>query len=156
MSEQTVLLEIVIDAPRQHVWKALVEDTAAWWHKDFYTGPAEAFRLEPKLGGWMYEDWGGGNGQLWGTVTGLRAPEMLQVIGDSNSDWGGPNRGIMDWTLEEQGESTLVRFRHALHGHITDRMRESLDGGWRLLLGECLKGYAETGERPAAADPDAS
>ena len=42
-----------------------------------------------------------------------------------------------------------------LHGNIADQTRESLDGGWRLLLGQCLKEYAETGKRPAAADAGA-
>jgi uncharacterized protein YndB with AHSA1/START domain len=152
-----VLLEIAIDAPRERVWEAIVEETASWWHKDFYTGPgAVGFHMQPKLGGFVYEDWGDGNGQLWGTVTGVRAPEYLQSIGDTSPDWGGPNRGIMDWRLEAADDGgTLLRFRHALFGNVSEQTRASLQGGWTLLLEQCLKAYAETGERPAIADGDA-
>ena len=29
-------LEIAIDAPRDHVWQALVDETNAWWLPDFH------------------------------------------------------------------------------------------------------------------------
>jgi len=141
-----VLLEITVDAPRERVWNALVEETSAWWHKDFYTKPAEGFHIQPKLGGWMYEDWGGGNGLLWGTVTGVQASEMLQVVGDLNADWGGPHRGIMDWTLtpaEDNPDATVLRFRHGIFGSISEKTAGSLDGGWKLLFETCLKPHAE-------------
>ena len=142
-----VLLEITIRAPRERVWQALVEETSAWWHKDFFTRPAEGFHIQPKLGGWMYEDWGKGNGLIWGTVSGVCAPEMLQVVGDLNADWGGPHRGIMDWTLTEDDADpgkTHVRSRHGLFGNISEKTAASLDGGWRMLFEGCLKPHAET------------
>jgi len=138
-----VLLEITIDAPRERVWKALVEETTEWWHEDFFTRPAEGFHIQPKLGGWMYEDWGKGDGLIWGFVTGVKKAEMLQVVGDLNADWGGPHRGIMDWTLASDGGSTLVRFRHGLFGRIEDKTADALDGGWRKLFEGCLKPHAE-------------
>ena len=86
----------------------------------------------------------------------MSAPEYLQAIGDSSPDWGGPNRGIMDWKLEESDDgATLLRFRHALFRHAQEQTRASLEGGWKLLFEQCLKVYAETGERPAVADGDA-
>ncbi len=156
---QQILMEITIDAPRERVWKALVEETGAWWHKDFYTGrDPVGFHMQPKLGGWIFEDWGGGEGAIWGTVIGVRAPEMLQAVGDSGPDYGGPNRGMMSWDLTPSGDddaATVVRFRHALHGSVAPGTVDSLDGGWRLLFETCLKAYVETGTRPAAADADA-
>ena len=128
-----VLLEIVIEAPRERVWRALVDQTTDWWHKDFYTAPAEGFFLQPKLGGWMYEDWGKGNGLMWGTVTGVRAPEMLQVVGDLNADWGGPRRGIMDWTLapvEDAPKRPRCAFATACSGTLpTRRATRSMAAG---------------------------
>jgi uncharacterized protein YndB with AHSA1/START domain len=142
-----VVLEIVIEAPRERVWRALVDQTTDWWHKDFFTRPAEGFYLQPRLGGWMYEDWGNGNGLMWGMVTGVHAPEMLQVVGDLNSDFGGPHRGIMDWTLapvEGRPKATVLRFRHGLFGNVSAKTRDSLDSGWRMLFEQCLKPFAET------------
>ncbi len=151
-----VQLEIAVDAPRETVWKALTEDIGSWWHKDFFLGgPGATFRCTAKLGGWMFEDYGEGQGLIWGTITGIRAPEMLITVGDTGAEWGGPNRGMMTWNLTEDGpEKTTVRFRHALHGNVSEETRQSLDAGWRLLIEGCMKPYAETGERPAAADAD--
>ncbi len=149
---QDLMMEVVIEASRERVWEALVEQTNDWWHKDFYTGAgALGFHLQPKLGGWMFEDWGDGGGLIWGTVIGVRLHEMLQVAGDSSPDWGGPNRGIMAWTLapaDGREDVTVVRFRHSFHGHASDSTRTSLDDGWRMLFEGCLKPFAEAGARP--------
>lgn len=152
-----ILLEITIDAPPERVWTALVEETHAWWHKDFYTrANPVAFHIQPRLGGWMYEDWGDDSGQIWGSVTGIHAPDFLQVVGDSSPEWGGPNRGIMTWDLKADGNATVVRFRHAIHGNVSDETQGSLTEGWRLLFEGCMKPYAESGARPDAADADAA
>jgi DNA-binding transcriptional ArsR family regulator len=56
-------LEIEIAAPPERVWKSLVEETAFWWPREYYANPeAQAFRIEPRLGGLIYEDWGNGDG----------------------------------------------------------------------------------------------
>lgn len=145
-----VMLEVQIDAPRERVWEALVEETDAWWHRDFRTGPEDfVFRIQARLGGWAYEDWGDGDGQIWGVVQGVRAGEMLQVAGDTDAEWGGPHRGLLTWRLSDDGGGTRLRFRHALHGRVSAETASSLGDGWRLLLADGLKPFAEgarTGE----------
>ncbi len=149
LGTREVLLELTIKAPISRVWSALVEETGSWWHRDFYTtSDAKSFHIEAKLGGLMFEDWGDGHGQIWGRVNGIRAPSYLQVIGDSSREWGGPNRGFMTWKLEEAEAGTVVRFEHCFFGKASDQTRDSLDAGWQLLFGKCLKQYAETGEGP--------
>ena len=138
-----VSLQIEIDAPRERVWKSLVQETAAWWHKDFYTAEnAKGFHIEPVLGGKMYEDWGDGAGQIWALVIGVRAPEFLQVAGDSSRDWGGPNRNLMTWRLEEHGTGTLLKFENSVYGRVTEGTADSLEKGWMQLFAE-LKSHAE-------------
>lgn len=156
-STADIQLEVHIDAPRERVWQALTQDIGAWWHKDFFMGANATFHCDPKLGGWMYEDWGDGEGLIWGTITGIRSPELLITAGDTSAEWGGPNRGIMSWNLaaSDDGASTTVRFRHALHGRVSEQTRQSLEGGWKLLIADCMKPYAESGQRPAASDADA-
>jgi uncharacterized protein YndB with AHSA1/START domain len=146
-----ILLEVEIAAPPEKVWKALVEETGRWWPEDYFAGsqPAE-FRLQPRLGGWMYEDQGGGDGTIWGVVIGLRTGERIEVAGDCAPEWGGPNRGLMRWDLagaDGNAGVTVLRFRHALHGHVPAGVRDSLDQGWRQLFGECLKKHAEAGSQ---------
>ncbi len=154
----SVLVEVLIEVQRERVWETLVVDTSEWWHEDFFTRPGLGkFRIEQKLGGWMYEDWGDGEGQIWGLVNGVKAPEFLQIAGDSDKDWGGPSRGIMTIRLKSEGEATRLSFEHSIFGRISDETRESLESGWTLLLRDCLKPFAETGERTRnAGAPDGS
>ena len=139
-----ILVEVPIEAPREQVFEAFVDRIAEWWHKDFYTRPgAGAFRIERKVGGLMFEDWGAGEGQVWGTVIGLKAPEYVQFVGDTDKNWGGPSRGIMTINLEEEGGTTLLRFEHSNFGHIQEKTHASLEEGWVLLLRDCLKPFVE-------------
>ena len=146
LSAVNVQVEVRIEAPRERVFETLVDRMSDWWHEDFFTRPGlGAYRLERKLGGLVYEDWGDGEGQIWGKVAGLKAPEYLQVAGDTDHNWGGPSRGIMTYTLEADGDATLLRFVQASFGHVSEETRRSLEEGWRLLLGDCLKPFAERG-----------
>ena len=146
VNTREILIEVRIEAPVERVWKSLVHNTADWWLEDFYTDPKHVgFELQPKLGGWMLEDWGDGEGLIWGTVGGLRAPSFLQVFGDSSPQWGGPNRNILTWRLEEADNGgTVLRFEHAVFGKVSAETEASLGAGWKQLFGEGLKPYAET------------
>jgi len=149
---RNILVEVLIEAPLERVWKTMVLETSAWWHKDFYTTPDPAgFHIEPRLGGRMYEDWGDGAGQVWGHVNGLREPSYLQVVGDSSKEWGGPSRNIMTWRLEQEGATTRLRLEHSIFGRITPEVEDSLVSGWNQLFRDCLKPFAETGVVPAEA-----
>jgi len=58
-----IVQEVRLEATPARVWKALVEETSSWWHRDFYTGRnPRAFHIEARLGGAMWEDWGDGQG----------------------------------------------------------------------------------------------
>ena len=139
-----VVLEIEINADCDRTFNALVDETSSWWHPDFYTAPgADRFVIERKLGGKMFEDWGNGEGQIWATVNGLRAPNFLQAVGDSSKQWGGPHRSIMTWNLEAKGDKTLLRFQHDLLGNVSEATRASLESGWQLLFVDGLKSYLE-------------
>lgn len=150
-----ILVEVLIEAPLERVWRCMVVETTSWWHADFFTAPSpQGFHIEPQLGGRMFEDWGDGNGQVWGRVEGVRAPEYLQIVGDSSREWGGPSRNIMTWRLSHAGGTTTLRLEHSIFGRISKETETSLTEGWELLFGRCLKGYAETGETPEGAGGD--
>ena len=57
-----VELEVTIEAPREKVWQGLVEEIGEWWPRDFFTTESPRFTLDPRVGGYMYEDTGDGTG----------------------------------------------------------------------------------------------
>ena len=72
--------EVLIDAPRERVFKALTTEVEKWWAYRVH-GKGTVVKLEPKLGGWFYEDSGKGEGAIWGTVIFFRRPEVLRLTG---------------------------------------------------------------------------
>jgi uncharacterized protein YndB with AHSA1/START domain len=148
MSVVEVVTEVRIAAPRDTVWSALTEAPARWWHPAFFTDPRGAqrgFHIEARLGGRMFEDWGDGQGLVWGTVIGLDRGRFLQIVGDSSPAWGGPSRNIQTFRLEDDGRGTRLRLESALFGRVSESAARSLDEGWRYLLEQGLKRWCETG-----------
>ena len=155
MEEQPTLtaldirLEIRIRASRERAWRALTSEIQGWWPLDFYVGEApRGFVLEAKVGGRIYEDWGGGEGLLWGTVLVFQKGEMLQWAGDLSPDFGGPARSITTWKLRDEGEETVLEFRDCPYGRLSPGAQSSLTAGWKQLLEECFKPFAEDGRHP--------
>ena len=85
--------EVTIRAPRAKVYDALVRDVNSWWA--FRGGlPGAKLILEPHVGGRFFEDLGDGEGMLHGTVTYLKRPEKLRIVGplDAQAEaWAGFN-----------------------------------------------------------------
>jgi uncharacterized protein YndB with AHSA1/START domain len=137
-------LEVRIDAPRERVWQALVDDFSVWWPADSFNvgGPTARMTLEPKVGGRMFEDWGDGQGLLWGQVVGLKRPETLQMVSDSFPEWGGPLRNFLTWRLESQGTATVVRLVDAVLGERKAGDPAEKEKGWNFLLA-ALKAHIE-------------
>lgn len=149
-----VVTEVRIAAPRDTVWSVLTQDPAPWWHPAYFTDPRGpergAFHLEARLGGRMYEDWGDGQGLVWGTVIGLDRGRFLQVVGDSSPAWGGPSRNFQTFRLEDDGRGTKLRFEHVVYGRVSEATARSLDEGWRFLFEHGLKRWCETGSLAGA------
>ena len=74
-----VELEIPIEAKKEVVWDALVNDIGIWWRKDFSATGTDKMILEPRLGGRMYEDCGDGTGFTWYTVEGIMPNDSLLI-----------------------------------------------------------------------------
>jgi len=142
--------EVLIEASPARVWDALTTETVEWWPAKFYTGEKpKAFVLEAKVGGRLYEDWGGGAGALFATVTGVYPGKMLQWAGDMPADFGGPARSITTFTLElSDGGNTVLRFRDTPFGKLHPAVEAGLTDGWSWLLNSCFKPFVENGQRP--------
>lgn len=142
-------MEITIAASPETVWKALTDDIGVWWPDETMTGgePGKrSFILEVKPGGRMYESWEDG-GLLWGHVTTIEPGSLLQVVGHTFSNWGGPSASYWTWTLEGDESETVLRFEDNVVGRITEATAKERTAGWTFLFEGALKAHLEG--RPA-------
>ncbi|HSP78835.1 MAG TPA: SRPBCC domain-containing protein [Myxococcaceae bacterium] len=141
-------VEIEVGAPRERVWRALVEETGQWWPRDFYVGrEPKGFVLEARPGGRVYEDWGGEEGALWYTVLVVEAPGVLELAGHLTAAFGGPATTTVRLTLREEGALTVVRMEDSIFGRVDEHTVPRLREGWKVL-GESLKRHVESHRVP--------
>jgi len=146
-----IKLEVEIARPADAVWRSLTGGIHDWWPKAFYVGSApKRFAIEPQVGGRVFEDWGGGEGALFGTVTVYEENRMLQWAGDMSAEFGGPARSVTTFRLKPSadGKSTVVAFRDTPFGLLSDGAMKGLVEGWQFLLTACFKPFLEQGTRP--------
>ena len=117
--------EVTVAAPREKVFDARCQ-MGEWWPHAFREG--STVHLEPRVGGRFWEDWGGGDGALYATVTGIRRPEQLTCTGPMGMRV--PVAGVFSLALEELPDGTLVRLSHHAIGEIDDETRAAYQTGW--------------------------
>jgi uncharacterized protein YndB with AHSA1/START domain len=138
-------LAVSIAAPREKVWRALIEDTSRWWSKDFYVrDTAKGMVFEARVGGRLFEDWGEGAGVLWGTVFAFDPGRSFDLITHSSAAWGGPRTSMLHVELEDRDEGTLLKMSDSVQGRVDDASAASLHAGWTMLFGDGLKPFVET------------
>ncbi len=141
----TIKLEIPIEANIELVWKCLIEDIGIWWRKDFYTSTkTKNFKIEPFVGGRMYEDYGGDNGLLWANVIVLDAPNNLELKGHLSPSFGGPAMTFMKLSLEESEGVTILTLTDTTFGNVSERTKDQLSSGWKMLYEDTFKKYVES------------
>ena len=120
-------------------------NTSFWWGAPYLiSDELKALVVEPKLGGMFYEDWDDGAGAIWGTVTQWKKNEIFEFTGKCGM--GGAVNGVICFTLEGKGSSTLLKLEHDAVGHVTEKTQSGYTHGWNDLLEKRLKTYVEKGE----------
>jgi uncharacterized protein YndB with AHSA1/START domain len=150
-----IKLEIEINKPASVVWTSLTAGIGEWWPKAFYVGTSpKRFAIEPQVGGRVFEDWGDGEGGLFGVVTVFEANRTLQWAGDMSADFGGPARSVTTFRLtpSSNGKTTTLAFRDTPYGLLSDGAMKGLQEGWSFLLNACLKPFLDEGKRPDRPD----
>jgi uncharacterized protein YndB with AHSA1/START domain/DNA-binding transcriptional ArsR family regulator len=131
-----VVNEVTIDAPREKVFDALLQ-VADWWPHRFRDGSGCFF--EPRPGGRWGEDWGNGDGALYGTVTRLDRPAAFTITGPMGM--AGPVVGVWSVELDEAGpNSTVVRGSHRAFGDISPETTAMYEHGW-VGVYDALRGH---------------
>ena len=133
-------LEIPLKASPARVYQALTHDISAWWDPDASWGKGKLV-LEPKVGGRMWEDFGNGEGALFGIVTYVEQNKKLEIEGDHGL--GSGVQGYIRFELVPQEEGVLLKFSHRAFGEISERSRQRFPEGWQQLLAVNLPAYLE-------------
>ena len=139
-------LQIPIDASKAKVWKALTEETNAWWLPDFHmVGEDSVVSLQARAGGQLIESKAGGGSLLGYTVHMCDPGQSLHLVGFMAPEWGGPATTMLELSLEETDTGTRLVVRDALFGHVSESTAKSLEEGWGKLFGQGLKEHVERG-----------
>lgn len=142
-----VKLELTLHASQTRVWEALVNETTAWWPKAFYaTASAKRFVIEPRLGGKVGEEAGGGEGLTWYTVIGVEQPNFLLLSGYLVPPFAGPATSFLRLALSSAGPAaTKLEITDSCFGQVADCNTED---GWRQIFDAALRQHVEAA--PAA------
>ncbi|HEX2273198.1 MAG TPA: metalloregulator ArsR/SmtB family transcription factor, partial [Acidimicrobiales bacterium] len=138
--------EVDIGAPPERVWAALTEELEAWWGAPYLHGDATRLVLDPRPGGVFREDWGEGQGAVWGVVSAVERYRRLEVRGAMGMRGAVVGVTRFEFDAMEDG-STRVRLSHEAFGHIDAETERSYGLGWQDLLEVRLKAYIEEGVR---------
>lgn len=132
--------EVIINASRERVFKALTEEINDWWA--FRLGTKDTtLTFEPKLNGLFFEDWGNGQGVIWGTVIYCMENEEIRLNGLLGME--GAVNSNYTYKLEDRGVSTILKLSHQAVGLLEPEWEEAHRHGWNELLGKHLKEYVE-------------
>lgn len=140
---EEILVETKIDAPRSAVWDALVRGLPKWWKAPYLVSEtAKGMVLEPRIGGLLWEDWGGGEGVFFGQVTTLKKEERLEVTGCIAL--AGAVVCVVNISLADDVDGgTVLSLSHRATGEVTKADSDDFAGGWGELIGVRLKAFAE-------------
>jgi DNA-binding transcriptional ArsR family regulator/uncharacterized protein YndB with AHSA1/START domain len=138
--------EIRLAAPIEKVFAALTSELDVWWPFRFRAD--STVRVEPTVGGRIWEDWGDGRGVLYGTVTYYDPPYCLASRGPGGLDG---NYTSASWEfLERDGEGTLNRKSLRVWGEVTEEIEAMFRQGQKVLAEERLRAYVEEGKDKGA------
>ncbi|OLB25949.1 MAG: SRPBCC domain-containing protein [Acidobacteria bacterium] len=138
--------EIRVRASLDRTFKALLEQLGP--HNETPDGTSMPMKLESWPGGRWFRDLGDGNGHFWGVVQAIKTPTLLEIAGPLFMSY--PVANNVQYRLSEENGVTIIKFRHAGFGLITDEHKAGVVKGWAYIH-ENVRKRAETGRSKSAA-----
>ena len=140
--------EIRVRASLDRTFTALLEQLGPY--NETPDGTSMPMKLESWPGGRWFRDLGSGNGHFWGVVQAIKKPILLEIAGPLFMSY--PVANNVQYRLSEENGVTILRFRHAGFGLITDEHKAGVVKGWAYIH-ENVRKRAETGSAKSAAIP---
>ena len=142
----TVEEEIRVRASLDATFSALLDQLGPYSERP--DGTPMLMKLEPWPGGRWFRDLGDGNGHFWGVVQAIKKPTLLEITGPLFMSY--PVANNVQYRLSEENGVTVIKFRHAGFGFISDEHRTGVVKGWNYIL-ESARKRAEAGRSKSAA-----
>jgi hypothetical protein len=128
-------VEVVVPVNVAHAWEYYFNQVNSWWSKDYFTSPkTKRFHIETFVGGRVYEDFGEGDGLIWGEIIGADYMHSIDIKGNLLKSFGGPAISFERFSFEKDPDGTKLTYTMDLIGHYTDQSVASLKKGWEEIL----------------------
>ena len=138
--------EIRVRASVDLTFAALLEQLGPY--NETPDGTPMPMKLESWPGGRWFRDLGNGNGHFWGVVQAIKKPTLLEIAGPLFMSY--PVANNVQYRLSEENGVTVIKFRHAGFGLITDEHKAGVVKGWAYIH-ENVRKRAEAGRAKSAA-----
>ena len=150
---------IVVNAPREHVFRTFTERIDTWWPRAHHIGARDTFTaiLEPRAGGRWFERGDDGSECDWGRVLAWDPPDRVLLAWDIDAEFK-PQPGLGTEVevrfMAESAQRTRVVLEHRKlerYGDKAEMMRAMFDseGAWTGTL----TALAQAAERSAGGGP---
>ena len=141
--------EVTIDAARDDVWRAAVDEVGQWWSSDHtVSGNAGNMHIDAKVQGCFCESIGDYAGIVHMTITFVNPEVLLRLTGGLGPLGLMGVSGNMTWEFMDVGGATTVKFSYAVGGYRPGGL-ETISGSVDYVIGEALlrlKTHVETGK----------
>jgi hypothetical protein len=139
----TAEASVAVRAESHRVWRALVDETSRWWREGFFAlAESRGMRIEPILGGRMYEWADDGSAVVWFTVIGVQPGRSLDLAGHLTPAFGGPATAMLRLEVTPDGAGSLVKVTESRVGCIASDAVASTQKAWQILL-DGLRNHVE-------------
>ncbi len=145
----TTVTEVTVDASRDAVWAAAIEDIGLWWSSAHtISGDATRLSITPIPQGCFCESLGSQAGVVHMTVTMVNPGVVIRLTGGLGPLGLMGVNGNMTWEFEDHDAGTKVKFTYAVGGYRAgglDTIAEPVD----YVIAEALarlKALIETGD----------
>ena len=125
----TINQEIHVQAPLDTTFAALLEQLGPG--NETPDGKSMNMKIEAWPGGRWYRDLGEGNGHLWAHVQAIKRPTLLEFAGPLFASF--PMVSNVQYRLSEVEGGTLIAFKHAALGFVSDEHKAGMTKGWGAM-----------------------
>jgi uncharacterized protein YndB with AHSA1/START domain len=118
--------EIHVNAPLDVTFAALLEQLGPG--NERHDGTPMPFKIEAWPGGRWFRDLGDNNGHFWAYVQAIKRPTLLEFAGPLFMSH--PVANNLQYRLSQEGDGTLIKFRHSGFGLVQDEHKQGVVAGW--------------------------